>query len=105
ESEAAMANPTIQRTAMGAIALLAIIAAIFLLQRGGTDADRDALASGAVPMYDNLGDHHYPISSEVEGTQAYFDQGLRLYYAFNHAEAIRAFDEAMRIDPECAICA
>jgi tetratricopeptide (TPR) repeat protein len=36
--------------------------------------------------------------------QRYFDQGLRLTYAFNHAEAIRAFDEAARIDPECAMC-
>ncbi|HSH45455.1 MAG TPA: hypothetical protein VK966_06350, partial [Longimicrobiales bacterium] len=36
--------------------------------------------------------------------QRYFDQGMRLYYAFNHAEAIRAFDEAARLDPECAMC-
>jgi hypothetical protein len=26
--------------------------------------------------------------------QRYFDQGLRLTYAFNHAEAMRAFREA-----------
>jgi surface antigen len=36
--------------------------------------------------------------------QEYFDQGLRLYYAFNHAESIRAFEEAARRDPTCAIC-
>jgi tetratricopeptide (TPR) repeat protein len=60
--------------------------------------------SGPVPLYDNLGDHHYPISSSVPDVQAYFDQGLRLYYAFNHAEAIRSFREAQSLDPECAIC-
>ena len=58
----------------------------------------------SVPIIAGLGDHHYDISSEVPETQQYFDQGLRLYYAFNHAEAIRAFEEAARHDPECAIC-
>jgi tetratricopeptide (TPR) repeat protein len=63
-----------------------------------------APAGDSVPLYDNLGDHHYEISSRVPLVQAYFDQGLRLYYAFNHAEAIRAFEEAARRDPNCAIC-
>jgi tetratricopeptide (TPR) repeat protein len=57
-----------------------------------------------VPLYDNLGDHHYGISSTVPLVQDYFDQGLRLYYAFNHAESVRAFKEAQRLDPDCAIC-
>ncbi|HEX6070102.1 MAG TPA: tetratricopeptide repeat protein [Longimicrobiaceae bacterium] len=61
-------------------------------------------AAAAVPLYDNLGDHHYAISSTVPEVQAYFDQGLRLYYAFNHAEAIRAFTRATQLDPQCAIC-
>ena len=60
--------------------------------------------SGAVPLYDDLGDHHYAISASEPAVQAYFDQGLRLYYAFNHAEAIRAFREAQRLDPDCAMC-
>lgn len=57
------------------------------------------------PLYDDLGSHHYDISTMVSATQQYFDQGLRLYYAFNHSEAIRAFNEAERIDPSCAMCA
>jgi tetratricopeptide (TPR) repeat protein len=61
-------------------------------------------AGGAVPLYDNLGDLHYAIGTDVPLAQRYFDQGLRLYYAFNHAESIRAFEEAARQDPECAIC-
>lgn len=36
--------------------------------------------------------------------QRYFDQGLRLTYAFNHAEAVRAYRKAQAIDPDCAIC-
>src|SRR5215210_7756880 len=57
-----------------------------------------------VPLYDNLGDHHYTITTNVPEAQQYFDQGMRLTYGFNHAEAIRAFNEAARLDPDCAIC-
>jgi len=57
-----------------------------------------------VPLFDNLGTHHYAVSTRVPLAQLYFDQGLRLYYAFNHAEAIRAFQEATRRDPACAMC-
>ena len=61
-------------------------------------------AGDTVPLFDNLGDHHYPVTTEAPAAQRYFDQGLRLYYAFNHAEAIRAFREAQRLDPDCAMC-
>jgi hypothetical protein len=36
--------------------------------------------------------------------QRFFDQGLSLAYAFNHAEAARSFREAARLDPQCAMC-
>lgn len=60
-------------------------------------------ASGAPPLFDNLGDHHHPITTASPTAQRYFDQGLRLVYAFNHDEAIRAFQEAARLDPTCAM--
>ena len=56
------------------------------------------------PLFDNLGRYHRPISSKSKEAQAYFDQGLRLIYAFNHEEAQAAFEEAARRDPSCAIC-
>ena len=52
------------------------------------------------PMLEGLGDLHYPITTSSEAAQRFFDQGLRLVYAFNHAEAVRAFEEAARLDPE-----
>src|SRR5215213_2324533 len=58
----------------------------------------------AVPLYKDLGTHHKAIGSKVPLAQQYFDQGLRLVFGFNHAEAIRAFGEAARIDPSCAMC-
>jgi tetratricopeptide (TPR) repeat protein len=63
-----------------------------------------AAAQDAVPLYDDLGDYHWEVTTRVPLAQRYFDQGLRLYYAFNHAEAIRAFREAQRLDPQCAMC-
>lgn len=63
-----------------------------------------AAQADTVPLYSNLGDHHYPISTAEPQAQQYFDQGLRLTYAFNHGEAIRAFTEAARLDPGCAMC-
>jgi len=60
--------------------------------------------SDTVPLYDNLGAYHRDIRTDDARAQAYFDQGLRLQYAFNHAEAIRSYERALRFDPECAMC-
>src|SRR5262244_93878 len=60
--------------------------------------------SETVPLYTNLGSHHKRISTRVKATQQYFDQGLRLVYGFNHAEAIRSFTRAAELDPTCAMC-
>jgi len=61
-------------------------------------------ASESAPaLFDNLGSLHHPISTTSGPAQRYFDQGLRLIYAFNHEEAIRSFEEAARQDPEAAM--
>jgi len=60
--------------------------------------------AGGVPLYENLGAYHREISTNVPLAQQYFDQGLRLQYAFNHAEAIRSYREAVRLDPTCSMC-
>lgn len=46
----------------------------------------------------------HPISSPNEQARRYFDQGLTLAYAFNHAAAEASFREAARLDPTCAMC-
>ena len=56
------------------------------------------------PLFDNLGQHTWPITTQDPEAQAFFDQGLRLAYGFNHAEARRAFRQAQRLDPSCAMC-
>jgi tetratricopeptide (TPR) repeat protein len=62
------------------------------------------LSDAAPPLWDGLGDLHYPITTASPQAQQYFDQGLRLTYAFNHAEARRAFHQAQQLDPACALC-
>jgi tetratricopeptide (TPR) repeat protein len=56
------------------------------------------------PVFSGLGDHHHAITTKVAETQKFFDQGVRLLFGFNHAEAIRSFREAARLDPACAMC-
>ena len=68
---------------------------------GGEVAD----AGSDAPLYDDLGVLSFPITTKNPLAQRYFDQGLRLAYGFNHAEARRAFRTAQKHDPNCAMCA
>jgi tetratricopeptide (TPR) repeat protein len=70
---------------------------------GGPLAAADKPAP-AVPLQKDLGDLHHPITTTSKQAQRYFDQGLRLAYAFNHNEAHQSFQEAARLDPQCAMC-
>lgn len=67
-------------------------------------AEQIANTSVATPLFENLGNHSHPISTRNSQVQRYFDQGLTLSYGFNHAEALRSFQQAARIDANCAIC-
>ena len=67
----------------------------------GTSAASTAAAP--VPLYADLGTWHHAVTASPEA-QKYFDQGLRLTYAFNHDEAIASFKEGARLDPGCAMC-
>jgi tetratricopeptide (TPR) repeat protein len=55
------------------------------------------------PRLQNLGTHVFPVTTASERAQQFVSQGLNLSYAFNHAEAGRAFREAARLDPTCAM--
>ena len=55
------------------------------------------------PRLQSLGSHTFPVSTKNADAQAFMNQGLNLAYAFNHAEARRAFREAARLDPTLAM--
>ncbi len=55
------------------------------------------------PLFDGLGSLHRPVTTRSPLAQKYFDQGLALVYAFNHDEAQRSFEQAVKIDPSMAM--
>jgi tetratricopeptide (TPR) repeat protein len=61
--------------------------------------------SAQAPLLDRIGTSQFAITTANPLAQQFFNQGLRLAYAFDHAEALRAFTEAARLDPGCAMCA
>jgi tetratricopeptide (TPR) repeat protein len=65
---------------------------------------REAPKLDTPPLYKNLGGLHVKITTSNPRAQAYFDQGMRLLFSFNHAEAARAFVAAQQLDPRCAMC-
>ena len=88
------------RTILGLLALA--LAACSAQPAAHHHARGDATAP---PMLlEGLGSYHHAVTTTSREAQAYFDQGLRLVYAFNHIEAERAFREAARLDPACAMC-
>ena len=56
------------------------------------------------PRLQNLGVHTFPVTTKSRKAQLFVNQGVNLAYGFNHAEAGRAFREAARLDPNCAMC-
>ncbi len=74
---------------------VSVIAALALLAAcGGSD----------VPLYQDLGSFRRAVTTRSAEAQRWFDQGLRLAYAFNQAEAVRSFTRATVLDPSCAMC-
>jgi tetratricopeptide (TPR) repeat protein len=56
-----------------------------------------------VTLMSGLGYLHHPVTTSNPQAQLFFDQGLRLIYAFNHDEAARSFQHAADLDPEMAM--
>ena len=83
-----------------------ILVVLSLAALAGCDAraPRATATAPAPALFEDFGDLHRDIGTEVPAAQRYFDQGLRMSYGFNHEAAGRAFAEAARLDPSCAMC-
>jgi tetratricopeptide (TPR) repeat protein len=55
------------------------------------------------PLFEGLGTYTRKVTTRSPEAQRYFDQGLAWFHGFHHGAAIRSFQEAARIDPECAM--
>ena len=67
-------------------------------------SDLDLATRAGAPLFDGMGKHHHPITTSDPDAQRYFDQGLVIDFAFNHAESARSFRAAQTLDPQCAMC-
>lgn len=88
------------------LAALAFAAPALAQHEGHAPAPRASVADWAkgAQLFDGLGAFHRPVTTASPEAQKYFDQGMRLLWAFNHDEATRSFAKAAEIDPKCASC-
>lgn len=56
---------------------------------------------GKAPLFEDLSDLDFSVTAKTEVVRQYFNQGMILAYAFNHAEAARSFYHATRLEPDC----
>ena len=77
---------------------------VVLVAAGCRATGRATIPIGAtVPLFDGLGHHHRAATTSSAMAQKYFDQGLIWTFAFNHDEAIRAYQQAAAFDPDFAM--
>ena len=93
-------------------ALVALLAALTLLGAGceraappAAEVVRAPTGAPAAPRLEGVGRSDFAATTRSPQARAFFNQGLSLAFAFDHGEAQRAFAEALRLDPACAICA
>ena len=83
--------------------LCAGASSLAMAQMAGTPATLDQWAAGA-QLFGGLGNFHRGVTTPSKEAQAYFDQGMRFLWAFNHDESSRSFARAAQLDPTCAMC-
>jgi tetratricopeptide (TPR) repeat protein len=66
--------------------------------------DAKLVKMAGAPLFEGMGAYNRKISTDSEGANRYFNQGMVLAFGFNHAESIRSFRAAQRLDPNCAMC-
>ena len=73
-------------------------------QDGARSPDLALAERAGAPLFEGMGQYEMPITTQDADAQRYFNQGMVLAFAFNHAESIRSFRAAQTLDPDCAMC-
>ncbi len=93
---------------LGVITLaLSVLVLSSCADKSSTMAEQDLAAAEdnwRQPLFEGLGGVNFKVTTTSPVAQQYFNQGLALSYAFNHAAADFAFTEATIYDPDCAMC-
>ena len=98
-------NPGLIHFGGGAPLIRTISFLLALCVSGLLIAQQHEMPSPSQPatLMTGLGNLHHPVSTSNQQAQQFFDQGLRLIYAFNHDEAARSFQRAAELDPNLAM--
>jgi tetratricopeptide (TPR) repeat protein len=81
----------------------AILSLLFIIVAPAFADHKEKMPARKAVLLDGLGGVHHPVSTKSAEAQKFFDQGLRLIYAFNHDEALLAFERAAELDPNLAM--
>ena len=100
---AAVLAPLAVADATTAAGLAAMIANLQMCGRVG--AVGDAQPTAGMVMVEGFGTGGFKVDTAVPEAQAWFDHGVRLRWAFEHKESVRAFRKARTLDPQCGMCA
>src|ERR1044072_8879492 len=79
--------------------LWSMLCVVALLSYGVAAQTHDHGQEKPATLVSGLGDLHHPVTTKNAQAQAFFDQGLRYIYAFNHDEAARSFRRAGELAP------
>jgi tetratricopeptide (TPR) repeat protein len=85
------------------LTLLALVLALTAPCFAQEHSDHPAAKPKSATLMTGYGNWHHPVSTKNAQAQAFFDQGLRQIYAFNHDEAARSFQRAAELDPKLAM--
>jgi len=97
-----LAAPVAVADATTAAAALAAVMNPQVCGRVGSANVTDPVAT--MVMVPGFGAETNPVDANAEA-QAWFDHGVRLRWAFEHKESVRAFRKARTLDPTCGMCA
>ena len=82
---------------------LVSLALVTAAPAGAHDTPPAAAPGKTIALDKGLGPLHHAVSTRNREAQAYFDQGLKLVFAFNHEAAIQSFERAATLDPDLAM--
>jgi hypothetical protein len=99
------------------VALFALGATCVVAGQGPRAMAQTGMSCHAMGTLDEMPPDKYPVPQKLNGignvhlkitatpeAQMWFDQGLNLYHDFWDYESVRAFEQGIRVDPQCAMC-
>ena len=70
----------------------------------GGDTVEPALLERPIALRKDVGAVHQKVTTSSPDAQAFYDQGLTLLHHYSFIDAARSFRQALRSDPDCAMC-